>query len=90
MLFFGFSQFLHVSLNPPPAGLTLEVINKSPSAESNNLLYGLHRGEDPEKGSIRWIQVEFTLLNSSGQHSGVGDDVVFFSRGGLDMVDELV
>lgn len=52
------------SLNSHPLishSLTLEVMNKSPSAESNSLLYCLHRGDYPEKTSIRsmntgWIQ----------------------------------
>lgn len=69
--------------------LTLEVMNKSPSAESSNLLYCLHRGEYPEKTLIRpWTQVEFTLLGSF--RAIEGDDIVFFSQGGLDVVDELV
>lgn len=69
---------------------TLEMMNTSPSAESNNLLYCLHRGDYPERTSIRpRTQVEFTLLNSSGLRSGMADDVAFFSQGGLDLVDEL-
>jgi len=58
--------------------LTLEVMNKSTSAESNKLLYCLHTGDYLEKTSIRpWSLEEYTLLNSSGLRSGVGDDIVF-------------
>lgn len=64
-----------------PTCWSLKVVNMSPSAESNNLLYCLHRGEYQQRTSISpWIQVEFTLLNSSGPSSELGGDIVFQPR----------
>lgn len=66
-------------------------MNKSLFKESNSLLYCLHGGDYTESALIRLGKhVENTLLYSSGLSSKVGDNIEFFMRAGLDLVDELV